>query len=154
MSRRLVVVGRRRVVRVGFVAGLSLDLSFDLAEVLLQFPEIVVRQEARQCVVRPEGLQVHVRRPEEAAYTALGAEPLRCGVWGEQRVTGCQRFLCPLHARMRQSRPASSRKSQMPNDPAAGWAMEPGKGTVRERGKELGRGIARESAKGLGRGFA
>ena len=50
-------------------------------------------------------------------------------------------------------RPLSSRKSQMSDDPAAGWALEPGKGIGRERGKELGRGIARESAKGPGRGF-
>ena len=35
---------------------------------------------------------MHVRRPEEAAYTALGVEPLRCGVWGEPFMTGCQRF--------------------------------------------------------------
>jgi hypothetical protein len=42
--------------------------------------------------VHPKGSQVHVRRPEEAAYTALGAEPLRCGVWGEPFMTGCQRF--------------------------------------------------------------
>jgi len=41
-----VVVERRRGVGVGLVAGLSLDLSLDLAEVLLQLPEIVVRQEA------------------------------------------------------------------------------------------------------------
>ena len=43
-------------------------------------------------MVHPKGSQVHVRRPKEAAYTALGAEPLRCGVWGEPFMTGCQRF--------------------------------------------------------------
>jgi len=40
------VVGRRGEVWVRLVAGLSLDLSLDLAEVLLQLPEVVVRQEA------------------------------------------------------------------------------------------------------------
>jgi hypothetical protein len=38
--------------------------------------------------VHPKGLQVHVRRPEGAAYTALGVEPLRCGVWGEPMRAG------------------------------------------------------------------
>jgi hypothetical protein len=37
------VIGGRRGVGVGFVAGLGLNLSLDLAEVLLQLPEIVVR---------------------------------------------------------------------------------------------------------------
>ena len=46
------VVGRRRIVRVGFVASLSLDLSLDFAEVLLQLPEIVVRQHDRMPAVR------------------------------------------------------------------------------------------------------
>ena len=45
MSRQLVaVVGRRGVVQNGFVAGLSLDLSLDLAEVLPHLPQIVVSQ--------------------------------------------------------------------------------------------------------------
>jgi len=48
----VVVVGGRRGVRVGFVAGLGLDLSLDLAEVLLQLPEIVVRQHDRMPTVR------------------------------------------------------------------------------------------------------
>ena len=39
-------------------------------------------------MVHPKGSQVHVRRPKEAAYTALGVEPLRCGVWGELRSPG------------------------------------------------------------------
>ena len=38
--------------------------------------------------VHPKGLQVHVRRPEGVAYTALGAEPLRCGAWGEPVLRG------------------------------------------------------------------
>jgi len=44
MSSMRVVVGRRRVVRDGFVTGLSLDLSLDLAEVLPHLPHVVVRQ--------------------------------------------------------------------------------------------------------------
>ena len=43
-------------------------------------------------MVHPKGLQVHVRRPKEAAYTALGVEPLRCGVWGEPPWPRCQRL--------------------------------------------------------------
>ena len=43
--------------------------------------------------VHPKGLQVHVRRPKGVAYTALGVEPLRCGVWGEPFITGCQRLV-------------------------------------------------------------
>ena len=31
---------------------------------------------------------MHVRRPKGVAYTALGAEPLRCGVWGEPMRAG------------------------------------------------------------------
>ncbi len=42
-SRRLVVVGRRRVVQNGLIAGLCLNLSLDLAEVLLHLPQVVVR---------------------------------------------------------------------------------------------------------------
>ena len=47
MSRRreVDVGGRRGEVGVGLVAGLSLDLSLDLAEVLLQLPEIIVREQ-------------------------------------------------------------------------------------------------------------
>jgi len=51
MSRRRVVGGGRRGVDVGLVAGLGLDLSLDLAEVLLQLPEIVVRQHDRMPAV-------------------------------------------------------------------------------------------------------
>jgi len=38
---------------------------------------------------------VHVLRPTGAAYTALGVEPLRCGVWGELGgpITGPERRL-------------------------------------------------------------
>jgi hypothetical protein len=43
-SRRRVVVGRRGVVRVGGVVRLSLDLSLNLAEVLLHLPQVIVRQ--------------------------------------------------------------------------------------------------------------
>jgi len=41
-------------------------------------------------MVHPKGLQVHARRPKGVAYTALGVEPLRCGVWGEQSMTEYQ----------------------------------------------------------------
>jgi hypothetical protein len=40
MSSRVAVVGGRRVVRNGFTTSLSLDLSLDLALVLLQLPEL------------------------------------------------------------------------------------------------------------------
>jgi hypothetical protein len=46
-TRLLVAVVRRLVVRVGLVAGLGLDLSFDLGHVLLHLSEIVVRQHHR-----------------------------------------------------------------------------------------------------------
>ena len=52
MSRRRVVVGGRRGVGVGFVASLSLDLGLNLSKVLLQLPEIVVRQHDRMPAVR------------------------------------------------------------------------------------------------------
>jgi len=35
---------------------------------------------------------VHVRRPEGVAYTALGVEPLRCGVWGELKAGAVRRL--------------------------------------------------------------
>ena len=50
-SRRLVVVGRRGVVQNGFVAGFSLDLSLDLAEVLLHLSQVVVGQHDRMPAV-------------------------------------------------------------------------------------------------------
>ena len=50
-SRLVVVVGRRGEVGVGDIAGLRLNLSLDLAQVLLQLPEIVVRQHDRMPAV-------------------------------------------------------------------------------------------------------
>ena len=53
MSRRLIVVGGRRGVGVGFVAGLGLNLSLDLAEVLLHLSDVVVGQHHRMPAVLP-----------------------------------------------------------------------------------------------------
>jgi len=41
-------------------------------------------RENGDCTARvpPEGSQVHVRRPKEVAYAALGAKPLRCKGFG------------------------------------------------------------------------
>ena len=52
MSRRRGVVGGRRGVGVGFVAGFRLDQGFSVGQVLLQLPEIVVRQHHRVPAVR------------------------------------------------------------------------------------------------------
>jgi hypothetical protein len=50
---RSVVVGRRVVVGKRFVAGLGLDLSLKLSEVLLHLPDVVVRQHDRMPAVGP-----------------------------------------------------------------------------------------------------
>jgi len=80
-SRRLVVVGRRGVVQNGFITGLSLDLSLDLAKVLLHLPQVVVRQHdgmpavglGHEAIMRNE-----MSKSRRRSWTAYGSRLAAC----------------------------------------------------------------------------
>ena len=57
---------------------------------------------------------MHVRRPKGVAYTALGVEPLRCGVWGEPQRAGMSICLGVGQSAV------DNRQSEMHTMPAAG----------------------------------